>query len=210
VAERYPVGTQVVLIKSYQDTPMLVGKLATIRICGENFYGLEFGDDAECPRLHTLRGELSRCRGWFVPIEGYVRLAQELNLLEGWSFTDGFSLYPHEDWWYGDCYLTAEGTLKLSTCKDTVHCLLKSLCPPALRTDFKTKIDRTLFSMAKALRIWTQDAKVFADMIAPTIEGDTVAFTLSAPYTLKTKANKIAKLLAEVLDFPLEEVIYDV
>lgn len=209
MAERYPVDTQVILMKSYQNTPMLVGKLATIRICGENFYGLEFGDDAECPRLHTLRGKLSRRRGWYVPIEGYVTLAQELNL-EGWSFTDGFSLYPNEDPWYGDCYLTVDGTLKLSVYGETVHCSLMFLCPPALRTDFKTKVDRTLFSMAKALRIWTQDAKVFADMIAPTIKGETVAFTLRAPYDQKARAKDVAKALAEVLDFPLEEVIYDV
>lgn len=209
MAEIYPVGTQVILIKSFQNTPTLVGKLATIRTCSEDYYGLEFGDDAECPRLHTLRGKLDRPRGWFVPIEGYVKSAQELNL-EGWSFTDGFSLYPCKVWWYRDCHWTVEGTLKLSTYEDTVHCLLMSLCPPALRADFRTKIDRTLFSMAKAHRIWTQDAKVFADMIAPTSEGETVAFTLRTAYNLKARAKDVAKALAEVLDFPLEEVIYDV
>lgn len=209
MAERYPVGTQVILMKSYQNISSLIGKLATIRICGEDYYGLEFGDDAECPRLHTLRGKLDRPRGWFVPIEGYVALAQELNL-EGWSFTDGFSLYPHENRWYRDCHLTVDGTLKLSAYGETVHGLLMFLCPPALRTDFKTKIDRTLFSMAKALRIWTQDTKVFADMIAPTIKGETVAFTFRAPYDKKARAKNVAKALAEVLDFPLEEVIYDV
>lgn len=209
MAERYPVGTQVILIKSFQDTPTLVGKLATIRSCDEKCYGLEFGDDAECTRLHTLRGELSRRRGWFVPIEGYVKSVQEF-ILEGWSCTDGFSLYPRGDWWYEDCHWKARGMLKLSAYGETAHCLLMFLCPPALRTDFKIKLDRTLFSMAKAHRIWTQDAQFFADMVAPTSEGETVAFTLYAFYRLKARAKDVATLLAEELDFPLEEVIYDV
>jgi len=209
MAEIYPVGTQVVLVKSFQDTPTLVDKLATIRICGENHYGLEFGADAKCPRLHTLNGQLHTPRGWFVPIEGYVKLAQEFNL-EGWSFTNGFSLYPHGEWWYEDCHWKAEGTLELSAYGETGFCYLMLLCPPALHTDFKTKIDRTLFSMAKAHRIWTQDAQLFADMIAPTIEGEIMAFTLLVSYKLKASANEVAKSLAEVLGFPLEEVIYDV